>query len=158
MEKYFIGLTQVNEIKQRYKELAKQNHPDIGGDLEIMKVINSQFEEVISGVFQREGKSITEIAEELRINSQLFQALNEILMLDGVIVEILGNWIWLSGDTRTHKEKIKSAGFMWSGTKKLWYWRDNVYKSYNRKAWSYDQIKASYGSRSFKKNDSLAIA
>jgi len=42
-EQYFIDLTSTENIKARFKELAKQYHPDLGGCVEIMKEINSQY-------------------------------------------------------------------------------------------------------------------
>ena len=39
----FLGLT-VEEIKVNYKKLAMKHHPDLGGDLETMKLLNNAYE------------------------------------------------------------------------------------------------------------------
>ena len=63
--KHFEGLTKEEEIKARYKELAKKFHPDLGGDTETMKEINSQYDTVLRGFYQAAGKSLSEIDEIL---------------------------------------------------------------------------------------------
>lgn len=44
--KYFKNCKTLKELKDTYKKLLKENHPDNGGDLEIMKEINVQFDSV----------------------------------------------------------------------------------------------------------------
>ena len=31
--------------------------------------------------------------------------------------------VWVSGDTRPHREELKAAGAKWSGKRQAWYWR-----------------------------------
>ena len=31
--------------------------------------------------------------------------------------------VWVSGDTKPHREELKAAGAKWSGKRKAWYWR-----------------------------------
>jgi hypothetical protein len=156
--KYFEGLTIESEIKARYKELAKTNHPDIGGCVEIMKIINSQYEKVITGAYQRQGKSISEIDDLLQKDAMLREKLNSIVYLDGIIIELCGSWLWVTGDTKTHKEKIKENGFKWSKTKISWYWRGEQSRSFNRKPISLNEIREKHGSYTinFKKNTMIS--
>lgn len=42
--KYFNKVKSVEELKTMYKKLAKENHPDMGGDVEVMKAINNEFD------------------------------------------------------------------------------------------------------------------
>ena len=155
--KYFENLTTENEIKARYKELAKKNHPDLGGCVEIMKAINTQYEIVITGAYQRAGKSITEIDELLKDDVILREKLNKIVNLKGLEIEICGSWIWITGETNKYKNEIKSCGFFWARLKKAWYWRKAEEKSRNRKKMSMDEIRNSHGSKSLK-NNTKAIA
>lgn len=148
---YFEGLTQENEIKARYKELAKANHPDLGGCVEVMKVINLQYEKVITGAYQRAGKSITEIDELLANDLVLREKLNEIIQCVGVEVEICGRWIWVSGDTKPIKEVLKAASFKWAKNKCSWFWRAEEDKSYNRKKMTLDEIRQTHGSQKINK-------
>jgi hypothetical protein len=75
----------------------------------------------------------------------LNNALNAVMGF-GFDIEICGAWIWLHGDTRPHKEKLKESGFNWAPKKKLWYFRPADYKSKGRGQFSMDDIRASHGS------------
>ena len=44
MAKYFKNVKSYDDLKAQYKSLLKANHPDNGGDLEIMKEINVEFD------------------------------------------------------------------------------------------------------------------
>lgn len=43
VSKHFKGTKNKAEFKQRFKDLVKKHHPDIGGDQEVMKVINEEY-------------------------------------------------------------------------------------------------------------------
>lgn len=156
--KYFEGLTQENEIKARYKELAKLHHPDLGGCVELMKEINGQYEQVITDAYQRAGKSITEVDELLAKDSVLRGKIHEIIAYPDIDVEICGSWIWVSGNTKDIKDKLKEAKFFWARNKCSWFWRAEENKSYNRKSMSLDDIRLRHGSHALKGNFKRAIA
>lgn len=42
--KYFKNITSFEDLKNQFKVLARNNHPDAGGDAEIMKVINCEYD------------------------------------------------------------------------------------------------------------------
>lgn len=146
MKQFFEGLTEETAIKTRYKELAKENHPDLGGCVEAMKVINQQYEQILSGLYQRAGKSITEIEELLAKSQHVAEKLCEIIACPCVMVELCGDWLWVTGDTRPVKDKLREAGFFWAPKKQAWYWREESNKSRNRgKFISLEEIKGKYG-------------
>lgn len=156
---YFENLTSEAEIKNRYKELAKKYHPDLGGCVEAMKVINRQYDEVLTGQYQKAGKSITEIEELLKNAHELRSKIYEIAAMPGIIVELCGEWIWVTGMTRPVKELLKAANFFWSNKKLAWYWRkEDSRKKWNRGEWDLDKIRSTYGSTCVNGARSKAIA
>lgn len=46
--KYFKNVQNAEELKKEYKRLARENHPDMGGDVEIMKAINAEFDMLLA--------------------------------------------------------------------------------------------------------------
>lgn len=157
--KYFEGLTSESEIKSRYKELAKQYHPDKGGDTAIMQEINKQYELVLTGAYQRAGKSITEIDELFKQDVLMREKLNAILGLDNLIIEICGNWLWVTGDTKIHKSILKSNGYLWASKKEAWFFRSEQFKSFgNRRNNTLDEIRFKHGSLAVKGTPKRAIA
>ena len=44
MSKYFVSVKSLADLKNQYRTLALANHPDRGGDEEVMKVINAEYD------------------------------------------------------------------------------------------------------------------
>ncbi len=156
--KYFEGIKEEKEIKDKYKVLAKQYHPDLGGSHEIMKEINNQYEKALEGRYQAEGKSITEIEELMAGNKAVSEALNKILPLEGINIELCWMWIWVTGNTVGVKDLLKTAGFFWASQKKAWYWRPDSAKSNNRRKMSLEEIRYKHGSVGLTQKNRLSIA
>ena len=74
-----------------------------------------------------------------------------IFRLDGLTVELCGCWLWISGNTREHKEALKAAGCRWSKPKAMWYWRHpEDGRSYYRSKSTMSDIRMKYGSQVFR--------
>lgn len=70
MKNYFKNVKSYEELKSQYKELLKSNHPDNGGDVEVMKEINIQYDALFMIWKNRKetesGESIKETADSTR--------------------------------------------------------------------------------------------
>lgn len=152
---YFKNPTSLDELKKQYRRLAMQYHPDTNPGREaemnrIMQEINAEHDRLFEQLKHQhnathdEHHQTTETAEEFR------QIIALLLKLDGLTVELCGSWLWISGNTRAHKEALKAAGCRWSNNKKMWYWRhpENA-GHYRRSKTSMDQIRSKYGSQVF---------
>lgn len=62
--KYFKNIKSYEDLKAQYKELLKANHPDNGGDVEIMKEINVQFDSLFAIWKNRKETETHEIVRE----------------------------------------------------------------------------------------------
>ncbi len=112
--------------KQAYREVCKTYHPDVNpAGEEMMKLINEAFN-VLRG-FNGDVKE-----QQVDYGQQLNNALNAILSLPGLFIEVCGAWVWVTGDTKTHKEILKEAGYKWANKKKAWYYRPEQYRSRRR--------------------------
>jgi curved DNA-binding protein CbpA len=150
--RYFEGLTQENLIKARYKDLAKQHHPDVGGDKASMQEINTQYEQVLRGHYQAAGKSMPEIDDLLEKDHALREKLCCIAGIVDLVIEICGSWIWITGNTRAHADTLKKNNFLWAPKKKAWYWRAEAKRRYSKNTLSMDQIRDRHGSLSVNGN------
>lgn len=145
--KFFQDCQTKEEVKKLYRELAKQFHPDHGGDLVTMQQINNEYTFVIAKLLRGENLSHEEIEAEILNAEQYKQAVNAIINLEGIVIEICGGWIWVSGNTYTHKDVFKANGFYFAPVKKMWYFRSVEYKTNSHKAHTMDQIRSKYGSQ-----------
>ncbi|MBK6544278.1 MAG: J domain-containing protein [Saprospiraceae bacterium] len=127
--KYFNSCSSIEEVKHLYKQLAKEHHPDIGGRTEMMQAINSEYSFVIAKLLK--GLSLSEDEMELSIlSSQKYQnAINSIIGFDKIIIELVGCWIWLTGDTFPIRNYLKENGFFYSRPKRAWYFRAEEFRA-----------------------------
>ena len=120
-------------------------HPDKNpGGLEIMKAVNVAYS-FLKTLTDADETTETE-GTGIDFGEAMNNAINAVINLEGVLMEICGNWIWLSGNTRDHKDSIKYAGFYWASKKMMWYFRPADYKSSSRGGYSIDDIREKFGS------------
>jgi hypothetical protein len=156
--KFFKDCKTVSEVKQLYRELCKTHHPDKGGDNAIMQIINAQYTQSIN-IIANGGNLTQEEAQSEIINAEQYkQAINAIINLEGIQIEICGGWIWVSGNTYTHKSILKANGFFFASKKIQWYFRSPEFKTKSHRTHTMDEIRAKYGSQQIKTNYQKAIA
>lgn len=139
------GTVTKEQLVKAYKKMAIKYHPDRNPTgSEMMKVINSAYEFLKNLEFEE----ITHTDENNAYNysDDLEAVIFEVLQMQGVEIEICGNWIWLSGNTKEFKEQIKGLGFFWASKKFKWYFRPAEHKSKRHNSWDMDRIRSKYGS------------
>ena len=146
--KEFKGVEGINEAKKIYKTLAKKLHPDVGGDEESFKLLNAIYTDLIEHKIY--------FSNDIKIDIELEKIISLILHFENITIELVGSWIWVNGDTREIKEKLKEIGFKWASKKRMWYFGEM--KSKNPTPKSMEEIKNKYGSETLKTNDKKKIA
>jgi curved DNA-binding protein CbpA len=64
MAKYLRNITSYNDLKTKYRDLLKANHPDNGGNLEVMQEINAEYDALFKIWKDRAAKDNTLTEEE----------------------------------------------------------------------------------------------
>jgi hypothetical protein len=167
---HFTGCRTLDAVSKRMKELAKQHHPDLGGNVDTMKDVGEQYAYIKHtakyGVdfypryitrFPADapnesdkpytydpndrtrrgwkqpppGKTYDENGlpryghtgpfDEL--DAEITYTLIELSRLAGLEVEVIGTWIWVSGNTYAHKDALWKLGLNWSASRKMWYFK-----------------------------------
>ena len=124
MKNYFEGCFTLDALKARYRIMAKELHPDLHPELgdEPMKELNAQFERLSERLSHVAADGRTEAtaeqAEQARADADAYRAvIMQIIHLAGLEIELCGAWLWVSGETRAHKDALKAAGLRWSAKK-----------------------------------------
>ena len=147
--KEFKNIEGINEAKKIYKTLAKKLHPDMdGGNEEAFKILNAVYTDLIEHKIY--------FSNDFKIDIELEKVISLILHFENITIELVGSWIWVSGDTKEIKEKLKELGFKWASKKMMWYYGEM--KSKNPTPKSMEEIKSKYGSETLKSNDKKQIA
>jgi hypothetical protein len=119
---YFAGLTTPEEIKKAYRDLARQHHPDLGGDLETMKAINAAYHAALSGQNGSVNDGRT-YKYNHKAEQEIMDVIAELLKLPNLEISLIGYWVWVQGDTKPCKDQLKARGCRWHSGRSCWYWK-----------------------------------
>lgn len=148
MATYFKDCTTAEDLKKAYHKAAAKLHPDNGGDAEEFKRMQADYMRMfdrLKGVHKtQDGETYTKETQETA--ADFMDIIEKVIHFEGVTVEIIGSWVWLTGRTLDYKEEIKAAGFWWSKSKKAWYYNGEDHKSKRRGRYSLNGLRSKWGS------------
>lgn len=158
MGKYFKNVDSLEHLRKQYRDLLKQYHPDnVNGSTAATQEINTEYDQLFKILKDKhESKSADNPSAKASDYSQnmydwendkaLREVLQKIINFHGIEIEIIGAWIWISGNTYGYKNELKEIGFKWASQKKQWYYHTEAYRKKSHKSLSIDDIRSYYGS------------
>jgi len=150
-------------VQAAYRRAAMRYHPDRNpAGLVMMKAVNAA-RAVLADFVGRLDHNDAEKAT--RYGGDLNDAITALLYCVGLDLEICGAWLWVSGDTRAHKDTIKAfeteSGnkFRWHSKKVKWYFAPNDFQGRRRFRGYVDMedIRERYGSQHVETQQRAAI-
>lgn len=149
---YFTDCQTAEDLKKKYRKIAKQLHPDVGGSKELFQSMQAEFSAAWKRLknvhINRDGERYEKETDE---TAEVFMGIiEELIKLKDVDVEICGSWIWCSGNTKPYKDLFRSLGFRWSKVKLAWYFHSEPYRKHHSRELSLDEIRSMYGSKKYK--------
>lgn len=136
---YFADLLTVDEVKKRYRLLAFEHHPDRGGDHATMQRINAEYHDALKrchlqSAHTEDGKEYTYRYDE-SIEESVITVISQLLSLkmDDVKILLIGTWVWVTGETKLHKDALKAIGCRWHSIRACWYYTAKPYKGFHSK-------------------------
>lgn len=161
--KYFTNCKTAEDLKKEYRRLAKEFHPDLNpnADDSVMKEINNEYDKMFERLknvhANAKGETYTATTETTEAPEDFRAIINDLMKCDGIIIDLVGAWIWVTGNTYPHKNTLKNHGFKWASKKKAWYWRSEENASHNRKRMTLDEIKDIYGCETYRSRGTKAL-
>lgn len=92
MKDWFADITDVTDLRNKYRELIKKYHPDNNGDVVVMQEINVTYDAKLKEI--REGMTDYERERYTDANDNEFKAILNKIVNFNMDVEIIGCWIW----------------------------------------------------------------
>lgn len=145
MSKFFDKVKTLDDLKKMYKELAKQHHPDRGGDVATMQAINAEFDKMIE-YFAKYGSKTEREKASAAPPEKFRDIITKLLTLPHLQIEIIGGWIWLDANAARYLRKIQQLGFLYSKKQKRYYLPDMATRSGRGSRYSMQDIRDIYGS------------
>ena len=161
--KYFKAnyQTTIEEVKKQYKQLIFKYHPDLAEKngltvdeaTKACQTINAEFDYLKTHNFNihetAEGSTYTDWNQETPddVTSRFAEIIEQLVKMEGIIIEVCGSFLWLSGSTYDHKAEIKGLGFRWASKKKMWFLAPKDWKKKSRRELTMGEIRDTYGSQ-----------
>ncbi len=155
--KYFKNVNTLEELRKQYRDLLKIYHPDNpNGSTEATQKINKEYEELFKALKNKHEQQADtngtnnntsynkkyDFAED----EQLREMLKKIIHFSDITIEIIGNWLWIGGNTYQYRKELKEFSFKFAGQKKMWYWHSEAFRKKSHKKLTMNDIRSYYGS------------
>lgn len=157
---YFENINTAEELRKEFHKLAKELHPDNGGDAEVFKEMKAEFETAWANVgntyTNEEGQTYQK--EQNMTAAQFADIIEKMIHWTDCTIEICGSWLWISGNTYSHRAELKALHFGYSSNKKSWYFHEGSYHKKSSRKFNMDDIRSMFGSESVGTDPQPAIA
>ena len=151
---YFEEARTLEDVKQLYKKLARALHPDCNpgkdttADFQKMQAdYEKAFNRCKNIHVNKDGETYEK--ETTETPEQYADIINQLLKCEGLIIELCGSWLWITGNTKEYSNTLKTLRFRWSKNKAAWYFHFEPYRKRSKKSVDLDTIRSMYGSQRF---------
>ena len=155
--KWFKDVKSLDELRKLYRKLVIRYHPDNGGSEDIIKEVNAEYDilfkrlksdfehkDTYSGATDKQRQQYDWKKDKL-IREKVMQ----LARFEGIKVEIIGVWIWVS-ECYAYRKELKELGFHWARQKQMWYLHFDDFHKFSSKPASMSYIREKYGSMEVK--------
>ncbi len=148
--KYFNNINNLEELKKEYKRLVIKLHPDLNKEIdttkefvEMQKCYDIVFNQVKFNHVNFKGETYREETQETP--EEFKNIINKIVTIEGINIDIIGSWVWVTGNTYSCRDLLKQLNFKWCNNKKAWSYHSTDYKKRSRKTYTLDYLKDTFG-------------
>lgn len=135
-------------LKIAYREACRKYHPDHNPHgLEMMKLVNLAYETLNKLESWWTQSQAREASRQTPLTETIQNLVDQIAHLGGLKIELIGTWLWVTGNTRPVKDHLKKLGFKFSGKKQAWYFHEGDYRRWHKKVFNLDEIRGMHGAR-----------
>ncbi len=151
--KFFQDCKTLDDVKTLYRKLAHKYHPDHGGDMIIMQELSTEYAYATAKLIKDGNLSAEDSDKEMRFSEEYRKIIEQIIHLPGIVIELVGLWIWVTGKTKPVHKELSAAKLFYASKKKAWYYRSDHLKAKLGSKKSLDEIRNKYGSEVVKNKD-----
>ena len=118
-KKYFSNIATLEDVRQQFlAHIATGKKPSkafFEQYLTVAEQFKSEHVSMEGKSFKREAKTSAEDFAKMVLSIKTMQ---------GVKLELVGRYLWASGNTYSFKNDLKNYGFIWNRKRSVWMWQD----------------------------------
>jgi len=145
-------------LKHAYRLACFKYHPDRVGDLMQMQLVNAAMEYLSKIDFAWSMNQKDKADKTTPLTETIKTVWGMVSHFPGLNGELIGTWLWVSGDTRPYKDHLKAAGFKWAPKKKTWYFHEGGFRKRSKTAFTMDNVREMWGSENLESDKYQAVA
>ena len=157
---YFKDCKTAEDVKATFKKLCKELHPDMNPGKDTTAAFQAMYNEYETAFnslknvhVNSKGETYTRTAGTTETPKEYADLIIQLLKIPGLIVELCGAWLWITGDTYENRETLKALHFKFSSKKSAWYYHRDPYKKHSKKEFSLNDIRNRFGSVTFERSN-----
>lgn len=155
----FATCKTIKDVKATFKRLCKELHPDNGGSEEAFKEMMNEYKKAFDLYknmhLNAEGKTYEKATSETA--EQFADVITKIIHFDDLTIEIIGSWVWVSGNTFEYRDLLKELGYSYSKSKKAWYYTSSQ-RSHRKGHYTMKQLRDRFGCEEVETQEQQRIA
>lgn len=145
--KYLKNIKTLEQLKKEYRTWAVKLHPDRGGSTAEMQELNAEYEALFSKVkdlhTNKDGEEYHK--ESVETPHEFVEIIDQLMKLNNIHIEIIGSFLWVTGETKPYREILKSLGMKWHSKKACWFLSPAGYRRHGKREYALDEIREMYG-------------
>lgn len=138
-------INSLDDLKKQYFKLAKKYHPDAGGTTSQFQQLQKQYDELMKKILRGSSLSSEEQKNEEILDVEIRNVIDQLITLEGINIEVIGKWLWISGNTYPVRTALKQAGLIFVKKQGQPYWVYKGVESKSRGKMEMDEIRKKYG-------------
>jgi hypothetical protein len=142
-------ISDLDSLKKQYFKLAKKYHPDAGGTTVQFQQLQAEYNTLLKKLLNGSSLNTEQKENEIVIDQAIRDIINSLINIEGLNVEVIGKWLWISGDTYPVRTTLKQAGLTFIKKAGIPYWVYKGIESTSRGKMSIEDIKNKYGTHKF---------
>ena len=127
-----------------FRQLAQKLHPDHGGNQADFVALVEQFQNFQSFTWNNAGQAkwgTDYKPKDFTLSKEAMERLYQVIRYPDLVTEIIGTWVWVTGETRKYKDQLKELNFKWSPKKLAWNYHSEPWRKAYRYNYSMDEIR-----------------
>jgi hypothetical protein len=135
----------IDQLKKQYFQLAKKYHPDAGGTTAQFQNLQAEYEKLLNTLLKGSNLSQEQKDNEVVIDKAIRDVIDALINIEDINIELIGKWLWISGNTYPVRQSLKSAGLIFIKKEGKPYWVYKGVESAGRGKAAMEDIKRKYG-------------